>query len=127
MAWDATPILEGEPDQLGELYVQVLVDPNRPLPLAMIECAADLDISIKVMRPDTGTAYSSPGDSASPNASPDSPRFPGLVSYVLCFSGRCLDLSEFDMRLGAWQARHNLPNKSEQDLHLERIAARIRH
>ncbi len=110
MTWDATPLLEGDPDQPGELYIQVLVDPHHPLPLAMIECAADLDISVKIMRPEPGQG----------------PLLPNLVNYVLQFSGRCLDLSEFDMRLGAWQAGHNLPNKSEHDLHLERIAARVR-
>ena len=110
MTWDATPLLEGDPNQPGELYIQVLVDPQHPLPLAMIECAADLDVSVKIMRPEPGQGQ----------------LFPNLVSYVLQFSGRCLDLSEFDMRLGAWQAGHNLPNKSEQDLHLERIAARVR-
>lgn len=111
MAWDATPLLEGDPDQPGELYIQVLVDPDHPLPLAMIECAADLDIAIKVMRP----------------ASDQGLLFPHLTGYVLQFSGRCIDLSEMDMRLGAWQSRHNLPNKSESDLHFERIAARVRH
>ncbi len=111
MTWDATPLLEGDPDAPGELYVQVLVDPARPLPLAIIECATDLEISIKIMRP----------------KSEQGSLFPNLVSYVLQFNGRCIDLSEFDMRLGAWQARHKVPNKSEQDLHLERITARVRH
>jgi hypothetical protein len=110
MAWDATPLLEGDPDQPGELYIQVLADPDRPLPLAMIECAANLDIAIKITRQD----------------SPQGSLFPHLTSYVLCFSGRCIDLSEMDMRLGAWQALHNVPNKSEHELHVERIAARIR-
>ena len=50
MSWDATKLLEGDPDQPGELCIRVLVDPKLPLPLAMVECAADLDIAITVKR-----------------------------------------------------------------------------
>lgn len=102
MAWDATKLLEGDPDQPGELNIRVLVDPKRPLPLAMVECAANLDIAISVKRVDS--------------------EFPHLWSYELCLTGTCLALSEFDMRLTYWQARHGIANKSEIDLHLDRIA-----
>jgi hypothetical protein len=102
MAWDATKLLEGDPDQLGELYIRVLVDPKRPLPLAMIECAANLDIAISIKRANAV--------------------FPHVSSYELCLKGTCMALSEFDMRLTDWQARHGIANKSEMDIHLDRIA-----
>jgi len=102
MAWDATKLLEGDPDQTGELNIRVLVDPKQPLPLAMVECAADLDVAISVKRVDS--------------------EFPHLSSYELCLTGTCMALSEFDMRLAHWQRRHRIANKSEIDIHLDRIA-----
>jgi hypothetical protein len=102
MSWDATKLLEGDPDQPGELCIRVLVDPKLPLPLAMVECAADLDIAITVKRSESD--------------------FPHLLIYEVCLSGTCMALSEFDMRLAQWQRRHRIANKSEVDIHLERIA-----
>ena len=102
MAWDATKLLEGDPDQPGELYIRVLVDPKRPLPLAMVECAADLEIAITIKRVES--------------------EFSHLSIYELCLSGTCMALSEFDMRLAQWQNRHRIPNKSEIDVYLDRIA-----
>jgi hypothetical protein len=102
MAWDATSLLEGDPKQPGELYIRVLADPRKPLPLAMIECAADLDIAIKVTLQES--------------------EFPHLACYSLLLSGTCMALSEFDMRLAHWQNRHRISNKSEIDIHLDRIA-----
>jgi hypothetical protein len=102
MAWDATSLLEGDPDQPGELYIRVLVNPQKPFPLAMVECAADLDITIKITKQES--------------------EFPHLSAFMLYLTGSCMALSEFDMRLTAWQRRHHLPNKSEIDMHLDRIA-----
>lgn len=102
MAWDATKLLEGDPDQPGELNIRVLVDPKRPLALALVECAADLDIRITIKRVESELS--------------------NLSIYELCLTGSCIVLSEFDMRLAQWQARHGIPNKSEIDIHLDRIA-----
>ena len=102
MAWDATKLLEGDPDQPGELYIRVLVDPKRPLALAMVECIADLDIAVTIKRVES--------------------EFSHLPIYELHLTGTCMALSEFDMRLAQWQQRHHIPNKSEMDIHLERIA-----
>ena len=102
MAWDATKLLEGDPDQPGELNIRVLVDPKRPLALTMVECAADLDIAITIKRVAS--------------------EFSHLAMYELCLSGTCMALSEFDMRLAHWQDRHGIANKSEVDIQLDRIA-----
>jgi hypothetical protein len=102
MSWDTTSLLDRDPDQPGELYIRVLVNPQKPFPLAMIECAADLDIALKI----TGQAS----------------EFPHLAAFRLYLTGSCMALSEFDMRLTAWQRRHHLPNKSEIDMHFDRIA-----
>jgi hypothetical protein len=102
MAWDATKLLEGDPDQPGELNIRVLVDPRRPLALAMVECAADLDIAVTIKQVES--------------------EFSHLSVYELCLSGTCMALSEFDMRLAQWQARHGIANKSEVDIQLDRIA-----
>ena len=102
MSWDATKLLEGDPDQPGELCIRVLVDPKLPLPLAMVECAADLDIAITIKRVES--------------------EFSDLSSYEVGLTGTCMALSEFDMRLAQWQASHGIPNKSEIDIHLDRIA-----
>jgi hypothetical protein len=102
MAWDATKLLEGDPDQPGELHIRVLVDPKRPLALAMVECAADLDIAITVKRVES--------------------EFSDMSIYELGLTGTCMALSEFDMRLAQWQKRHRIANKSEIDIHLDRIA-----
>jgi len=91
MAWDASAILTGDPDQPGELYLRMLVDPAFPLPLAIIECAADLDIAISVRKLASEVA--------------------NLVCYEVGFVGKCLDLSELDMRLSEWQARHRVLNR----------------
>lgn len=102
--WDASALLEGDPDEPGELFVRLLITPDFPLPLAMVECAANLEVTIKVTRLKSD--------------------FPDLTCYELCFTGKCLDLSEVDMRLGEWQIRHGLPNKSEQELLEDRAAFR---
>jgi hypothetical protein len=96
MAWDASAILTGDPDQLGELHLRLVVDPNFPLPMAIVECAADLDIAISVKRMDSELA--------------------DLLCYEVSFVGSCLDLSELDMRFSEWQARHRILNKNEHDL-----------
>jgi len=100
MAWDASAILVGDPDQLGELNLRLLVDPDFPLPLAIVECAADLNIAISINK--------------------ISSDFPGLTCYELGFVGKCINLSELDMRMSDWQTKHRVQNKSEQDLHRER-------
>ena len=102
MAWDATSLLQGDPDQPGELYIRVLVNPQKPFPLALIECTADLDIAVKVTRQES--------------------EFPHLACFMLYLTGSCMALTEFDIRLTEWQNRHRLPNKSEIDMHLDRIA-----
>jgi hypothetical protein len=102
MSWDATSIPDGDPDQPGELCIRVLVNPQKPFPLAMIECAADLDIAVKITKQESEFAH--------------------LAAFMLYLTGSCMALSKFDMRLTAWQRRYHLPNKSEIDMHLDRIA-----
>jgi hypothetical protein len=92
MAWDASAILTGDPDQPGELYLRLVVDPDLPLPLAIVECAADLDIAISVKKLALEVA--------------------DLICYELGFVGKCLDLSELDMRLSEWQAKHRVLNRT---------------
>lgn len=96
MAWDASAILVGDPDQLGELDLRLVVDPDLPLPLAIVECAADLNVAISVHKVNSD--------------------FPDLTCYELRFTGKCIDLSELDMRMSEWQMKHRVANKSEQDL-----------
>ena len=108
MAWDASAILTGDPDQLGELHLHLVVAPEFPLPLAIVECAADLDIAISVKRLDS--------DSDSDLSD--------LIRYELSFVGSCLDLSELDMRFSEWQARHHILNRSEQELNRNRGGSR---
>jgi hypothetical protein len=104
MAWDTDAILTGDPDQLGEFHVRLVVDPDFPLPLAIVECAADLDIAISVKRMDS--------------------EFADLICYELSFVGSSLELSELDMRFSEWQARHHILNKNEQDLNRHRGGSR---
>jgi hypothetical protein len=96
MAWDASAILVADPDQLGELNLRLVVKPGLPLPLAIVECAADLDIAVGVNKMNSD--------------------IPDLICYELRFVGKCIDLSELDMRMSEWQTRHRVLNKSEQDL-----------
>ena len=102
--WDARALLEGDPDQPGELYIRLLVNPAKPLPLAMVECTANLDITVSVTKLKTDV--------------------PGMVCFELGFFGKCLDLSELDMRLSEWQARNGIPNKSEEEFRRDRAALR---
>jgi len=105
MAWDASAIL-GAPDQPGELSLRLVVDPDVPLLLAIVECAADLNVAISVNRMVSG--------------------FPDLICYELRFVGKCIDLSELDMRMSEWQVKHRVANKSEQDLRRKRQLQRSR-
>src|SRR5215469_13627599 len=100
MAWDASAILVADPDQPGELDLRLLVDPDFPLPLAIVECAAGLDVAIGINKVKSD--------------------FPNLKCYELRFVGKCIDLSELDMRMSEWQMKHRVVNKSEQDLRRER-------
>lgn len=100
MAWDASAILVGDPDQLGELNLRLVLDQDLPLPLAIVECAADLNLTISISRMNSD--------------------FADMTCYELRFVGKCIDLSELDMRMGVWQKKHRIVNKSEQDLHRER-------
>ena len=102
--WDARALLEGDPDQPGELYLRLLVNPAKPLPLAMVECAANLDVTVAVTRLKTDVQE--------------------MACYELGFFGKCLDLSELDMRLTEWQARHGIPNKSEEEMIRDRAGVR---
>jgi hypothetical protein len=102
MAWDASAILTGDPDQPGELFLRLMVDPDFPLPLAIVECAANLEIRITVKKLDSEN--------------------PNYNCFELGFFGKCLDLSEMDMRMTEWQGRYRVPNKSQEDLNRERAA-----
>jgi hypothetical protein len=104
MAWDASALLQGDPDQPGELIVRLIVSPGTPLPLAIVECAANLDVAVRVKKPNS--------------------IFHNLDTFELEFTGKCIDLSELDMRMSEWQIRHKIPSKSEQDLYSERAAIR---
>jgi len=106
MAWDASAILVGDPDQLGELNLRLVVDRDFPLPLAIVECAADLNVAIRVNKMSSD--------------------FPDLTCYELGFVGKCMNLSELDMRMSEWQAKHGILNKSEQDLRRDREVLRLR-
>jgi len=106
MAWDASAILVADPDQPGELDLRVLVDPDFPLPLAIVECAAGLDVAIGINKVKSD--------------------FPDLKCYELRFVGKCIDLSELDMRMSEWQVKHRVANKSERDLHRKRQLQRSR-
>jgi hypothetical protein len=102
MAWDATAILNGDPDQPAEINIRMLGDPAYPLPLCIVECAANLDIAIKIEKPESS--------------------IPDMAVFDLTFYGRCLDLSELDMRMTAWQSAHNVLNKSEEEVSRKRMA-----
>jgi hypothetical protein len=106
MVWDASAILVGDPDQLGELKLRLVADPDRPLPLAIVECAADLDVAIGIKKMNSDV--------------------PDLSCYELRFVGKCIDLSELDMRMSEWQTKHRVLNKSEHDLRREREVLRSR-
>ena len=101
--WDASALLGGDPDQPGGITIQLLCNPDFPLPLSIVECAANLDVTIRIKKPELQDIAD-------------------LVIFDVTFEGRCLDLSELDMRMIAWTEPHAVKLKSHEEVSNERNA-----
>jgi hypothetical protein len=87
MPWDSSFLNTADPDQLATMTLDIHCDPDFPMPFAVVGCAADLPIDVRVFYAD-----------------PD-PQFPAMNSFQLKFTGKCMDLQIFAMNVNNWSPK----------------------
>jgi hypothetical protein len=85
MAWDSSFFNTADPDQIACMKLVVHCDPDFPLPLAIVECASDMPIDIRIKRLEV--------------------QQPGSSSYEIAFTGKCMDLMLLDVNIKEWSNR----------------------
>jgi hypothetical protein len=90
-------VLAGDPDRIGVAKLIIAYHPLFPLALGRIECAAGLDIDVRINMLESK---------------------PTMHCVELVFTGKCLDLSDLQMRLTAWAEQYpSIPAMPEEALY----------